>query len=170
MSRRLSSYGPCRNVTSISPATQLLGEVVVEVVLDERDRQVRGDDPHLADQLGQELDGHALVGADAQPSGGAGGEVAELGLGQLESLGHRVRVPEQQSTRGGQRDRPRPAGPVEERLADGSLQAGDLLADGRLRVAQDVGCADEGPLLGHRAQCPKVPQLHVLEWHKHKYR
>ena len=85
-------------------------------------------------------------------------------------LGHGVRVPEQEATGGGQGDRPWPAGPVEERLADGSLQAGDLLADGRLRVAQDVGRADEGPLLGHRAQCPQVPQLHVLEWHKHKSR
>ena len=64
----------------------------------------------------------------------------------------------------------RPAGPVEERLADSGLEAGDLLADGRLRVAQDVGRADEGPLLGHRAQGPQVPQLHIVECHKYKHK
>ncbi|CAB5019261.1 unannotated protein [freshwater metagenome] len=42
-----------------------IDEGVVAVLLDEVDVEVRGRGPHLADELGEELDRHALEGAAA---------------------------------------------------------------------------------------------------------
>ena len=46
----------------------------------------------------------------------------------------------------GERDGPRAAGPLDERLADDPLERRDLLADRRLRVSEPVGGASEGSL------------------------
>ena len=52
-----------------------------------------------------------------------------------------------------------------ERTAPSSLEGGDLLADGRLRVAKGVSGPDEGSLLGDAPQCGQVSELQVLERH-----
>ena len=54
---------------------------------------------------------------------------------------------------------PRAAGPLDELLADDPLERGDLLADGRLRVAEPARRAAERALLRHRLQRGEVPQL-----------
>ena len=53
----------------------------------------------------------------------------------------------------------RPAGPLDEPLADDPLERRDLLADRRLRVAESFGGAPERALLGDRPQRGEVAQL-----------
>ena len=56
-------------------------------------------------------------------------------------------------------DRLGPTRPVEDGTADEGLESGDLLADGGLGVAEDVGRPAESALLGHRAQGLEVAYL-----------
>ena len=65
-------------------------------------------------------------------------------------------MPQHDLARLGQRDRPRPARPLDELETDRALERGDLLRDGRLRVAEPFGRAREGALLGNRLQCGEV--------------
>ena len=55
----------------------------------------------------------------------------------------------------------RPAGPVEDRAADGLLQRGDLLADRRLGVAEAERRPSERTLVGYRGEGGEVPQFDV---------
>ena len=107
----------------------------------------------------QDLPADGLKRADAEGPGGAGRERREIGLRRLEARDDRFGVAEEQHARLGQRDRPRPAGPFDEPLADDSLERRDLLADGRLRVAEPVRGAAERPLLGDGLQRREVPEL-----------
>ena len=59
----------------------------------------------------------------------------------------------------GQRDRPRPAGPLDELLADDPLERRDLLADRGLRVAEPLCGPAEGALRRDRLQGREVPQF-----------
>jgi len=65
-------------------------------------------------------------------------------------------VPQHDLARLGQRDRSRTAGTLDELEADRALERGDLLRDGRLRVAQPLGRAREGALLGDGLQGGEV--------------
>ena len=130
--------------------------------------QVRRRGPHLADELGKELDRHALEGAAAQPAGRPGDEVGELAVGECQARVDRLRVSEEEPARRGERHGPWSAGPVEQPLADGTLKGGDLLADRCLGVAEHVCGTDEGALLGHGAKGGKVLDGNVLDGHKHK--
>ena len=68
-------------------------------------------------------------------------------------------MPEQDPTGLGQRHRPRPSGPLDEALADDPLERRDLLADGRLRVAEPAGGAPEGVLRSERLQRRQMAHL-----------
>ena len=70
-----------------------------------------------------------------------------------------ARVAEQKPTRLGQGDRPGPAGPLDQLLADDPLEGRDLLAHRRLGVAELEGGAAEGPGPGHRFERRQMPHL-----------
>ena len=89
-----------------------------------------------ADERGEEARADALVDADAERSRGALGERGHVGAGRVEARDDRVGVAEQQEAGLGRLDAARAAGPVEEPLPDDPLELRDLLADGRLGVAE----------------------------------
>jgi hypothetical protein len=60
-------------------------------------------------------------------------------------------------------DRPRPAGPVEHRAADGPFERGDLLAHRPLRVAEPLGGAAERSLDGYGVERHEVTQFEGRE-------
>ena len=66
---------------------------------------------------------------------------------------------EQQAAGLGHRDGPRPAGTLDELLADDPLERRDLLADRRLRVAEAARGAAERALLRKRLQRREMAQL-----------
>ena len=68
-------------------------------------------------------------------------------------------MPQHDLARLGQRDGPRPARALDQLEADGALERGDLLRDGRLRVAEALGRAREGALLGDGLQRGQVARL-----------
>ena len=72
---------------------------------------------------------------------------------------------QEQAPGGGEDDRARAAGAVEEGLAHGALEGGDLLADRRLGAHEDVGGPDEGALLGHGAKGEELGEADVAEGH-----
>lgn len=121
-------------------------------MLDQVDAEVGRPLAQIADEIGEQLHRHALIGADAQPARGAGGEVGQFEFRRGEAVGDRVGVGEHQPTGRREGDGTGATGSVEERLPHGSLQSSDLLADGRLREPEDVGSADERTLLGDGAE------------------
>ncbi len=72
-------------------------------------------------------------------------------------------MPQHDLARLGQRDGPRPAGALDELETDRALERGDLLGDGRLRVAEALGRAREGVLLRDGLQSGQVPRLDADE-------
>ena len=101
-----------------------------------------------AHHRGEDLGAHALERADAQRARLARRQCGEIGLSRLEARHDRFRVAEQQPPRLGERDRPRPARPLDEPFPDRPLERRDLLADGRLRVAELVRGTAERALFG----------------------
>ena len=89
--------------------------------------------------------GHALEGADAQLHGVPAG--AELRFGRREAGLDRARVHEQTLAGLGERERLRDARAIHELRADDALERGELLADGRLRIAEAARGAMERRLL-----------------------
>jgi hypothetical protein len=71
-------------------------------------------------------------------------EGGHVGLGGVELRDDRIGVAEQEAPGVGQVDGAGPARTLDEPLADGALQFRDLLADGRLRVAELPGRPAEG--------------------------
>ena len=59
----------------------------------------------------------------------------------------------------GEGDAARPAGPLDELLPDDALERLDLLAHGRLGVAELLGGTPERALLGHRLKGREMPQF-----------
>ena len=55
-----------------------------------------------------------------------------------------------------------PPGRSKSEHPDRPLESRDLLADGGLREAEDVGRPDEGALLGHGPQGGQVSDLHIV--------
>ena len=136
-------------------------EVLVVVHLGEAQVDARPRRAEAAQHGRQDVLADALVRADAQRPGGAGGERGEVGLGGLQPRDDRVRVTQQQAAGLGERDGPRPARPVEQPLADDALERGDLLADRGLRVAEPARGLAEGALGSDRLERREVPQFHA---------
>ena len=105
-------------------------------------RPVREEAPHDA---GEDARADRLVGADPERPRLAGAERGDVGPRRVEPRDDRLGVAEQEHPCLGERDRARTAGPLDERLADDALERRDLLADGRLGVAEPLGRATERP-------------------------
>ena len=88
-----------------------------------------------------------------------GGVGAQVAVGLDEALADRRGVRQQPAPGVGQLDVPR-AGRAHEQLdPDDALERADLLADGRLRVAEPLGGAAHRPRLGHGRQRAQVAQV-----------
>ena len=72
-------------------------------------------------------------------------------------------MPEQQLAGLGQRHGARAARPLDQLLADGALERGDLLADRRLRVAERLRRAAERAVLGDGLERDEMAQLDAEE-------
>ena len=108
-----------------------------------------------ADEGGEEAGADALVDADAERSRRALGERGHVGTGRVEARDDRIGVAEQQEPGLGRLHAPRAAGAVEEPLPDDPLELRDLLADGRLRIAELARRAAEGAGACDRFQTPR---------------
>ena len=108
---------------------------------------------------GEDVLADALVDADVERARQAAPERVHVRLRRREPRDDRLRVPEQELAGLGQRDLPRPAGPLDELLADDSLERGDLLADGRLGVAERGGSPAERHLTRDGLQRDQVAKL-----------
>ena len=89
----------------------------------------------------------------------AGRKGGEVGLGGLQARDDRLGVTEQDPARLGQRHRARPAGTLDQALADDALEGRDLLADRRLGVAELLGRAAEAALRRNRLEGGQMPQF-----------
>ena len=114
----------------------------------------------VTEQSGEEPRAHALEDPHAKRPRLAREQRGHVRLGGGEPGHDRVGVTAQQAARVGERDRARPAGPLDELRADDLLEPGDLLADRRLRVAELDRSAPEGALALDGLQRREVPQLY----------
>ncbi len=87
------------------------------------------------------------------------GESGHVGAGRVEASDDRVRVAEQEEPGLGRLHAPWPAGTVEEPLPDDPLELRDLLADGRLRIAELARGAAEGAGARDRLQRREMTQI-----------
>src|SRR5207253_4839579 len=104
--------------------------------LDERHVDLRPLRAEIPQQGGEDARADALVRPDPQRAGVAGAERAQVGLGRPQPGSDPLRMSQQELAGLCQRDRTRPAGPVDDALADDALERRDLLADRGLRVAE----------------------------------
>ena len=119
-------------------------------------RPVGAEPPH---HLGQHARADALVRPDAQRPGLAGAQREHVGPGGGEAVDDRLGVTKEQRSGLGHRDRARPAGALDEPLADDALERRDLLADRRLRVAELRGGAAERAGARDGLERREVPDL-----------
>ena len=113
----------------------------------------------LADDAREDARAGRLERAHADRPRLAGDELIEVGAQGAEPRQQAVGVPQDDLARLGQRDGPRPARALDELEADRALERGDLLGDGRLRVAEALGRAREGVLLRDGLQRGQVARL-----------
>ena len=97
-----------------------------------------------AEEAGEDARADALEDPDAQRAGRALREGVHVRAGGVELGDDRVGVTEEEPAGVGEVDGPRATRAVDEPLADRPLERGDLLADGRLRIAELSGGAAEG--------------------------
>jgi hypothetical protein len=100
-----------------------------------------------------------LEDADAEWAGGAFRERGHVRLGGVELRHDRVGVPEKQAAGVGEVDGSGPARPLDEPLADLALEVGDLLAHGRLGVAEVARGPAERARSSDRLEGGDVAQL-----------
>ena len=108
---------------------------------------------------GQQTRADALVGADAQRAGGAAGQGVDVGLRRTEPGLNRFGVSEQRLAGHREAERLLAVHTLHHSHADDPLEAGDLLADRRLRVAEPPGRTVERPLVGNRLERGEMPKL-----------
>ena len=140
-----------------------LGELVVVIGLMQPDVQRWRLRAQRGDHGREQLDRHALKGPDQQPPAGPGTQPVQVGRGGVQPGHDGVGVLKHDAPGGGQLHRARAAGAIEHRLAEGALEAGDLLADRRLREAQLRRRPPERALLGDRPQGEQVADLHIAQ-------
>ncbi len=87
------------------------------------------------------------------------GERCHVRLGRVQPGDDRLGVAQQQPAGLGEGDRARPARPLEQPLADQSLEGLDLLADRGLRVAERSCRAAERPFARDRFEGGEMPEL-----------
>jgi hypothetical protein len=134
-------------------------EVEVDRRVDHLDSDLGMTRAEPADDLRQDPDADALVGADAQVTADTACELFDVDLRGVETGDDGIQVTEQNSA--GLR-RPERAAALLTRDHLGAhdpLEARDLLADRRGRVPEDAGRAFEGPLVCDRAQGREMPKF-----------
>ncbi len=100
-----------------------------------------------------------LIRPDAQHPGLARIERGDVGARGVEPGHDRLGMAQEQLAGLGERDGARAARALDQRLPDELLERRDLLAHGRLRIAQPVGGAPEGALACDRVERGEVPHL-----------
>ena len=113
-----------------------VGAGVDVLVLEQADVEVRVLAAEPAHDRRQQHVGHALERADVDPAGVAGEEALDGIAGGVDPGDDVAGVAEHDLAERGQLDRAGAARAVEQRAADEPLEGGDLLADGRLGVAE----------------------------------
>jgi hypothetical protein len=124
---------------------------------DDLDRRVLRREP--PQELRQDARAHALEGADAEPSEVAGLQRAHVRLRGEQAGLDRVGVAQEHRPRLGERDRPRPAGALDQAQADDPLERGDLLRDRGLRVPEPLGRPPERALVRDRLQGDQMAEV-----------
>jgi hypothetical protein len=122
-------------------------------------------DAQLLDHRRQQHVGDRLERADVDASDGAGDEPLDGITGGIDAGDDVAGVPEDDLAERGQLHGAGSAGPVEQRAADEPLEDGDLLADGRLGVAESRCRLAERALGRHRVEGDQVLELEVAELH-----
>ena len=115
---------------------------------------------------GHECGGHARHCADAQLAGAAVGERGQIGARRFEVPGDRIGVPEQLAACLGELDRAPSRRARHERHADDPLERLQLLADGRLRIAQADGRAADRSLARDRLERGEMAQIETGPFRK----
>ena len=123
---------------------------------DADERPLRAEAPH---EGGEEAGADALVDPHAKRSRSARRESGHVGTGRVEARDDRIGVAEQQEPGLRRLHAPRAARAVEELLPHDPLELRDLLADGRLRIAELARGAAEGAGACDRFQSGKVTQI-----------
>ena len=154
-----SASGKSMKVRSSSPRSTRRSSWPSSGRLHERDVHVGERRGQATDRARQDLGADAVVGAHAQLAGAARrprGEVRPRG-GEL--VDDPPAVAQHDVAGGGQRDRARAARALHEPHADDPLEQRDLLADGRLRVAEGPGRAAERALAGDGVERREMTHL-----------
>ena len=117
----------------------------------------------LADHAREDARAGRLEGADADGPGLARDELVEIGAQGAEPCQQAIGVPQHDLARLGQRNGPRAARALDQLEAHRALERGDLLRDGRLRIAEPFGRARERAFLRDGLQRRQVPRLDADE-------
>ena len=112
-----------------------------------------------AQELRQEARAGALEGPHPQRARLAGGKRRQIGPRRAEPRDDRVGMGQEHAPGLGQLRGPRAAGPVDQALADEPLEGRELLAHGRLGVAERLCGAAERAVLGDGLECRQMAQL-----------
>ncbi len=134
-------------------------QLVLVAALDQLDAHAGQALAELAQHRGKDARARRLERADPHGAGRPRDERLEVGARLREPREDADRVAVEHHAGLAQRDRPRPAGSLDELHADGALERGDLLRDGRLGVAEALGGTREAARLGDGAKRHQVPDL-----------
>ena len=158
------------NDTSVWPRSRYSSSSSSTIGLEQLHLHLGMAGPEPAEHHGQHGRRHALKRADRESPGLSGSEPVEIVGERLDPRQQVATSAQQLGAERRQLDRSGSAGPVEHLLADGALQRSDLLADGRLGVAQPFGSPRERALAGHRIECQEVSEIEVTpRRHEHQH-
>ena len=164
MRSSIASNGPSGDGKAAEPEVDGAAlDAAVERVVVRRLRQLERDSGPVvhepAHHDGEDAGADRLVGRDPQRTCLAGAQRGHVGARRVEPVDDRLGVSQEELAGLGHRDRPRAAGALDELLAHDALEGGDLLAHGRLGVAELEGGAAERACPGHRFERREVPHL-----------
>ena len=140
-----------------------LGQGDVVVALAQLDADVRPLAAVAAQDVREDARAGRLEGADADGAGLARDERVAGRPARPRRPREAIAVRREHLAGLGQRDRARPAGPLDEARADDALERRDLLRDRRLRVAEALSGTREGALLGDRLERSQMACLDADE-------
>src|ERR671936_844488 len=132
-----------------APVLDPLEEDVV-LGLSQAHLDLRPRDREAAQELGEDARPHALEGADPERAGLAGRQRRHIGPGGAKAGDDRLGVADEGAPGLGQAARPGPAATLDQLLSDRALERRDLLAHGRLGIAERLRGAAERAVLRDR--------------------
>jgi hypothetical protein len=134
-------------------------DLVVRARLEQRHLDARPCLPERQKEWGQQPGRGALKRADAEVTDGSERERIQVHVDRLHPCQDGVRVPQEDSAGFGQLHRSRAGEAEEHARSSHTLEVGDLLADGRLRIAQLVGCRRERTMPGNGVEGDEVSKF-----------